>query len=165
VGAVLSGGHFGNAVEDPRITSISDAVSAIRKVGDREGPYAEAKELYLKQKIESFITLGRPIEFVIPAFPCKSKNNTHKVLGILPDYGEKVALQTLHRLIAEIEKHYAPGANVNIVLKEKCTLILLESLIRLFKSIKERSEKSQEREEYRLVRSVIFAVSQLLKMI
>ncbi|NEO31327.1 MAG: L-tyrosine/L-tryptophan isonitrile synthase family protein [Symploca sp. SIO3C6] len=65
------------------------------------------------QKIESFIEQEKPIHFVLPAFPAKSPNKT-KVLGSLPDMGEKISLQFLQSLCVQIQDFYAPGAQITI---------------------------------------------------
>ena len=38
----------------------------------------------------------------------------NKVLGHLPDLGEELALELLHKLGTDVEKVYAPGARVTI---------------------------------------------------
>lgn len=63
------------------------------------------------QKIVSAITQNTPITFVLPAFPGKSPNQ-EKVLGILPDMGERLALQFLNNLCHQIQQQYAPGAKL-----------------------------------------------------
>ncbi|RLV10575.1 pyoverdine biosynthesis protein PvcA [Streptomyces griseocarneus] len=56
---------------------------------------------------------GRPLEFVLPAFPVKSPNPA-KVLGHLPDTAEELALRFLDELCERIGKLYAPGAVITI---------------------------------------------------
>ncbi len=62
-------------------------------------------------KIVTAIQLGKPIEFVLPAFPGKSPNLA-KVLGILPDMAEKRALEFLQHLCDRIKRIYSPGARI-----------------------------------------------------
>ena len=38
----------------------------------------------------------------------------NKVLGHLPDLGEELALELLHRMGTDVEKVYAPGAQITI---------------------------------------------------
>lgn len=64
-------------------------------------------------KIERFIKQGEKIHFVIPAFPAKSPNKK-KVLGVLPDLGELMALNFLQRLSEYVGYFYPPGARVTI---------------------------------------------------
>nr|APZ79615.1 FisH1 [Fischerella sp. SAG 46.79]AQY10094.1 NifI1 [Fischerella sp. SAG 46.79] len=64
-------------------------------------------------KIQSFIEHNEPIHFILPAFPAKSPN-PQKVLGPMPDMGERVALQFLQNLCNQISKVYPPGAKITI---------------------------------------------------
>ncbi|MFE1776254.1 L-tyrosine/L-tryptophan isonitrile synthase family protein [Streptomyces sp. NPDC059008] len=59
------------------------------------------------------VAAGEPILFTLPGFPCKSPNPA-KVLGHLPDEGERLALRFLDALCARIEAVYPPGARVAI---------------------------------------------------
>lgn len=61
--------------------------------------------------IRSRIELGEPIEFVLPAFPCKSPN-PDKVAGHLPDEGERLALRNLDSWCREVARVHPPGARV-----------------------------------------------------
>jgi pyoverdine/dityrosine biosynthesis protein Dit1 len=62
-------------------------------------------------KVVSAIEQGKPITFVLPAFPGKSPNPA-KVLGPLPDMAERRALEFLGQLCDRVQKIYAPGARV-----------------------------------------------------
>ncbi|TFI51248.1 pyoverdine biosynthesis protein [Mastigocladus laminosus UU774] len=64
-------------------------------------------------KIQSFIENNEPIHFILPAFPAKSPN-PQKVLGPMPDMGERVALQFLQNLCNQISEIYASGAKITI---------------------------------------------------
>jgi L-tyrosine isonitrile synthase len=64
-------------------------------------------------RILDFLLADEPIEFALPAFPCKSPN-LNKVAGTLPDEGERLGLLTLQRLCNDIEGIYPPGARVTI---------------------------------------------------
>ncbi|WP_438270702.1 L-tyrosine/L-tryptophan isonitrile synthase family protein [Streptomyces platensis] len=59
------------------------------------------------------VAAGEPIVFTLPGFPCKSPNPA-KVLGHLPDEGERLALRFLDALCARIAAHHPPGARVVI---------------------------------------------------
>ena len=65
------------------------------------------------QKVEFFMEQGKPLHFVIPAFPVKSPN-PQKVLSRLPDMGEQIALQFLQSLCEQIRELYTPGARITI---------------------------------------------------
>jgi L-tyrosine isonitrile synthase len=64
-------------------------------------------------RILDFLLGDEPIEFALPAFPCKSPN-LNKVAGTLPDEGELLALRTLQRLCDEVAGVYTPGARLTI---------------------------------------------------
>ncbi|EAW14838.1 isocyanide synthase xanB [Aspergillus clavatus NRRL 1] len=55
-----------------------------------------------------------PVRMILPAFPFKSPNGRDKVLGILPDLGEELALHHLNGLCENIQSVYEPGADVYI---------------------------------------------------
>lgn len=54
------------------------------------------------------------IRMILPAFPFKSPNSRDKVLGVLPDLGEELALHHLNGLCENIARVYSPGADVHI---------------------------------------------------
>ncbi|MFE7530693.1 L-tyrosine/L-tryptophan isonitrile synthase family protein [Kitasatospora sp. NPDC057542] len=64
-------------------------------------------------QLTKFIAAGEPIALTLPGFPCKSPNPA-KVLGHLPDEGERLSLTFLDGLCAEIGRLYAPGARILI---------------------------------------------------
>lgn len=57
----------------------------------------------------------RAVGMVLPAFPFKSPNSKDKVLGVLPDKAEEMALAHLNGMCAAIREIYAPGATLTIV--------------------------------------------------
>ena len=69
---------------------------------------------YFTGRLLHFVSRGATLEFCLPAFPCKS-SNTDKVLGVLPDRGEAMALEWLHSFLASVEDIYPPGAKLWIV--------------------------------------------------
>ncbi|MFJ9691118.1 L-tyrosine/L-tryptophan isonitrile synthase family protein [Kitasatospora sp. NPDC101183] len=64
-------------------------------------------------QVTAFIRAGEPILLTLPGFPCKSPNPA-KVLGHLPDEGERLSLAFLDGLCAEIGCLHAPGARLLI---------------------------------------------------
>lgn len=77
------------------------------------GPAPASAEAFPHQlrQIDDFVREGRPVVFALPGFPCKSPN-PDKVLGTLPDQGERLSLGFLNSLCEEIAGIYAPGARV-----------------------------------------------------
>jgi hypothetical protein len=69
---------------------------------------------YFVERILHFVSQNLPIELCLPAFPCKS-SNLDKVSGVLPDRGERIALETLHTFICSVQKIYDPGAVLWII--------------------------------------------------
>lgn len=82
------------------------------QVGRRE-PCPKCVGVHSMQ-VAQFIENNEPIQFVLPAFPCKSPNYIRKVLGDVPDMAERLSLSFLNRLCQDIEKIYRPGAQVTI---------------------------------------------------
>jgi hypothetical protein len=69
---------------------------------------------YFVERILHFISRNVPIELCLPSFPCKS-SNLDKVGGVLPDRGERIALETLHTFVCAVQKIYDPGAVLWII--------------------------------------------------
>ncbi|MEV5598402.1 isocyanide synthase family protein [Streptomyces sp. NPDC052496] len=65
------------------------------------------------RQLEALVAARNPIRLTLPGFPCKSPNPA-KVIGRLPDEGERLALHFLDRLCARIGELYAPGAQLVI---------------------------------------------------
>ncbi|MFH8343630.1 L-tyrosine/L-tryptophan isonitrile synthase family protein [Streptomyces sp. NPDC018045] len=65
------------------------------------------------QQVRRLVAARRPIRLTLPGFPCKSPNPA-KVIGHLPDEGERLALRFLDGLCAAIGERYAPGARLVI---------------------------------------------------
>ncbi|KAL8995488.1 MAG: hypothetical protein Q9169_004782 [Polycauliona sp. 2 TL-2023] len=65
--------------------------------------------------IEQFLITGSPVKMCLPAFPFKSANKVHKVLGTLPDKAEELALDRLDTMCARIQDIYPPGAKLTII--------------------------------------------------
>lgn len=87
-----------------------------RLLNESDDPPRCRELLYLPchlRKLEFFTTQAKPLHFILPAFPAKSPN-LRKVLGKLPDMGERISLQFLHELCRQIQKIYAPGMQITI---------------------------------------------------
>ncbi|MDF4250700.1 isocyanide synthase family protein [Streptomyces sp. WMMB303] len=65
------------------------------------------------RRIDDFVRAREPVVFTLPGFPCKSPNPA-KVLGPLPDQGERLSLGFLDALCADMARIHAPGARVVI---------------------------------------------------
>ncbi|TJZ58954.1 pyoverdine biosynthesis protein PvcA [Streptomyces piniterrae] len=97
-------------------TSISTAILNLllphHRTTDR-APAAAGAFPHQLRRIADFVRDGAPVVFTLPGFPCKSPNPA-KVLGHLPDQGERLSLGFLDRLCGDIERIYPPGARVII---------------------------------------------------
>jgi len=69
---------------------------------------------HFKQSMWYYVENNQRILFALPAFPCKSSNTRTKVLGKLPDVGERLALQRLERFLISIKTVYPPGGHLVI---------------------------------------------------
>ncbi|WP_191873835.1 L-tyrosine/L-tryptophan isonitrile synthase family protein [Streptomyces filipinensis] len=101
---------------DPRPTRISAAILRLllphHRTTERTPAPVQAFPHQLR-RIGDFVRDGAPVVFTLPAFPCKSPNPA-KVLGRLPDQGERLSLGFLHRLCTDIERIHPPGARIVI---------------------------------------------------
>ncbi|ANP52566.1 pyoverdine/dityrosine biosynthesis protein Dit1 [Streptomyces griseochromogenes] len=93
-------------------TAILNLLLPHHRTTDRAPAPAEAFA-HQHRRIAAFVREGVPVEFTLPAFPCKSPNPA-KVLGRLPDQAERLSLRFLNTLCTEIERVYPPGARVVI---------------------------------------------------
>jgi len=64
--------------------------------------------------VQGQVDRGESIKMLLPGFPFKSPNNRTKVLGVLPDLGEELALKHLDGIASAIEAVYEHGAEVHI---------------------------------------------------
>lgn len=69
---------------------------------------------YFKTTLEYFLRRGGPIQFCLPAFPCKS-TNPKKTSGSAPDAAEHEAFYHLHQFCIDLQKIYPPGADFTVV--------------------------------------------------
>jgi L-tyrosine isonitrile synthase len=76
---------------------------------------AEPATAYRPQldQLAAMVEAGEPILFTLPGFPCKSPNPA-KVLGHLPDEGERRSLRFLDDLCTRVAEVYPPGARMLI---------------------------------------------------
>jgi hypothetical protein len=66
-------------------------------------------EKELIQKVAELIKENKPLEFLLPSFPVKSKNTERKVIGPDPDLGEFIGLTTLDHICQQIAEVYSQG--------------------------------------------------------
>lgn len=112
---------FIDRAPDPVATATAEAIlrlvfrhrRLLADAGDCAGtPCPQCLALHTP-KVRRYILRGEPIHFLLPAFPAKSPSQS-KVLGILPDKAEAVALEYLAGICRDIQAVYEPGARITI---------------------------------------------------
>ncbi|MEV5876353.1 isocyanide synthase family protein [Streptomyces sp. NPDC052101] len=101
---------------DTRVTSVSTAVLSLLLPHHRTtdpAPAPPAAFPHQLRRIADFVRRDAPVVFTLPGFPCKSPNPA-KVLGHLPDQGERLSLSFLDRLCTDIGRIHPPGARIVI---------------------------------------------------
>lgn len=93
------------------IVGLFDSFLRYQGKGDR---WAHEGRAYFTERVRHFTSRNAPIEFCLPAFPCKSSNKD-KVTGPDPDRGEELALERLHSFVEAVEHIYQPGAKMWII--------------------------------------------------
>jgi pyoverdine/dityrosine biosynthesis protein Dit1 len=107
-------GHRSNATAVDRICHEIVTLLLPYRRGSDPGRDRLAHEFVAQlRQLAAFVRVGEPILFTLPAFPCKSPNPA-KVLGRLPDEGERLSLRFLDDLCTRIAHIYPPGAQVRI---------------------------------------------------
>jgi pyoverdine/dityrosine biosynthesis protein Dit1 len=118
MGGILSGkltDELSRADVARRVLEILYRYRRVDGTGTRDGDDSTCIDCFeaRRVKVESFVSRHEGICLVIPAFPAKSPNRT-KVLGALPDLGERLALSFLQSLCDYIGHFYSPGARIII---------------------------------------------------
>ncbi|WP_186184943.1 L-tyrosine/L-tryptophan isonitrile synthase family protein [Burkholderia gladioli] len=83
----------------------------------REGELARlspAQRDELATKAHAFVARGEPIRLTLPGFPLKAPLASGKVLGALPDAGERAALAYLDAFCEEVAGFHAPGCLLDL---------------------------------------------------
>lgn len=92
-------------------------VFRFRRIATTDAPCAHApcEQCFAPHvdRVKQYVRRGEPVHFILPAFPAKSPNH-RKVLGVLPDMAERVALNFLQSLCEQVGHFYAPGARLTI---------------------------------------------------
>lgn len=89
-------------------------VRYIRIRDDGTDKFESCGKSKLRAHIRKFVKVSKQIRLVLPAFPMKSPSQ-EKVLGVLPDYGEELALLHLESLCTNIAMVYEHGAYLTLI--------------------------------------------------
>lgn len=95
-----------------KIVSIFELFRLPTGVNDLYETEGKAK---LIDKIDAFVSVGKPVAFSMLGYPFKSMNIRDKVLGKLPDLGELESLMNIDAFAKAVQEVYEPGANMNII--------------------------------------------------
>lgn len=100
--------------KDTWIKAVSDVLAGyLLKDGDDR--FETAGRANLAISLACFYDQQAPVRLVLPGFPCKSPNARDQTFGVLPDYGETMAIERLDQLGQEIAALHAPGCVVSIL--------------------------------------------------
>jgi L-tyrosine isonitrile synthase len=66
-----------------------------------------------EERVTRYLEAGEPLRFVLPAFPAKSRNLA-KVVGALPDLGERISVEFLQSFCDQLSHFHQPGARILI---------------------------------------------------
>jgi Pyoverdine/dityrosine biosynthesis protein len=105
------------AFENPSAKLALQVLNIIQRYGQNVAPHDApwAGKMKFLPFVEEYVKNNKPVKMVLPAFPFKSPNRKDKVLGMLPDLGEELALMHLNGLCESIAEIYEHGATVTIV--------------------------------------------------
>jgi hypothetical protein len=81
-------------------------IQLLRSYSPTEGGLGLISRPDFEQSVRKAVRDGQPLNLILPAFPFKSPNNIDKVLGLLPDLGEEIALARLEGLCADLERKF-----------------------------------------------------------
>lgn len=91
-------------------------VFQFRRLGSPDDPCAtpcpQCYAVHLNRMVP-FIERVEPVHFVLPAFPAKSRN-PNKVVGSLPDLGERISIEFLQSFCEQVSHFHQPGAQILI---------------------------------------------------
>ncbi|WP_433390812.1 L-tyrosine/L-tryptophan isonitrile synthase family protein [Micromonospora sp. KLBMP9576] len=66
-----------------------------------------------EERVGHYVRSGEPLHFVLPAFPAKSRN-PEKVVGSLPDLGERISVEFLQSFCEQVSHYHPTGARILI---------------------------------------------------
>jgi pyoverdine/dityrosine biosynthesis protein Dit1 len=101
--------------ENPHEAKATEILKIIEKYGlnyERTGSW-DGFATFLPT-VKGQVERGESVKMLLPGFPFKSPNNRTKVLGVLPDLGEELALKRLDEIASAIEAVYEYGAEIHI---------------------------------------------------
>lgn len=102
------------AERDASTAKIVDLFDDYLRHRGKDDKWRQGGRGYFTERVRHFTRQHVPIEFCLPAFPCKS-SNLDKVTGPDPDRAEELALEHLHGFVEAVQNVYEPGARLWVV--------------------------------------------------
>ncbi|WP_422777215.1 isocyanide synthase family protein [Pseudomonas mediterranea] len=99
---------------DAWITAVSDLLSGYLFKGTDDRFETQGRE-HLAYRLGQCFDQRRPVRLILPGFPCKSPNAIDQTFGVLPDYGEFMAIERLDQMGQAIAALHEPGCVVSIL--------------------------------------------------
>jgi hypothetical protein len=99
--------------DDPTAIAVLKVIESYGVNYEKTGESWQGLTSFIPNVLEQ-VKKREPVRMILPAFPFKSPNARDKVLGVMPDLGEELALYHLNSLCENIERVYEPGADVYI---------------------------------------------------
>lgn len=99
---------------DVWIAAVSDLLAGYLLKGN-DDCFETQGRAYLATRLGHYFDQGLPVRLVLPGFPCKSPNVDDQTFGVLPDYGEVMAIERLDQVGQAIAAMHAPGCVVSIL--------------------------------------------------
>src|SRR6476469_3805304 len=102
---------------DELARQIIELTFRFRRLADPDDPCGEqpCETCYAvhHDRVRRYLERGQPVHFRLPAFPAKSRN-PGKVIGALPDLGERISVEFLQPFCEMVSHVHAPGARILI---------------------------------------------------
>ncbi len=99
---------------DAWIAAVSDLLAGYL-LKDTDDCFEAQGRAHLALRLGHCFDQSLPVRLVLPGFPCKSPNAIDQTFGVLPDYGEVIAIERLDQLGQAIAALHAPGCVVSIL--------------------------------------------------
>lgn len=99
---------------DAWIAAVSDLLAGYLLKGT-DDCFETQGRAHLARSLGQYFDQNLPVRLVLPGFPCKSPNASDQTFGVLPDYGEVMAIERLDQLGQAIAALHTPGCVVSIL--------------------------------------------------
>lgn len=97
------------------VENVLDIFQGFRMPETQIDQYESVGKAILRDKLSTFISNNKPIDFAMLGFPFKSTNDVHKVLGKTPDLAEQATLDNFDMFNKRVKEVYEPGVKIHMV--------------------------------------------------